>query len=502
MARRDVPAQPPSEGRASRLDLFYHPCTYQIFARYWMHELSRAAGRRLTLADVPDAALDHLADLGVDYVYLTGVFTLGEEGRRISREHAPFRADYDRSLPGWTEADVVGSPFAVARYAVDPAFGGDAALAELRRRLAARGIGLILDWVTNHVARDHHWMRERPEVFLRDPESGRVLEGRDPHFPPWPDTAQLDFRTRSARAASIEALMGVAGKCDGVRCDMAMLVLESVFCRTWAELPAPRASEEARGEFWAEAIDAVRREHPGFLFVAEVYWDLEWRLQMLGFDYTYDKALYDRLQHASAAAIRAHLGASADYQRRCVRFLENHDEARAAAAFAPDRHRAAAVIAATAPGMRFFHDGQIEGRRVRPNVHLARRAEESGGDTEAFYKALLAALRKPALRRGSFAQLMPRDGGPAPSGRDAFVAHRWDAPEGGVVVVVNYGTRRAQCRVALDLAGTAGRRLRLVDLLTREEYERDGDELQDPARGLYVDLPAYGAHLFEVVRVG
>lgn len=489
------------------LPAYQHPTLYQIFTRIWLDELSRAAGAPVTLATVPDAALDRLAALGVDLVYLMGVWTLGEEGPRISRENHAIRAELDLALPWRTDADVVGSPFAIARYEVHPAFGGDEALAALRARIAARGMGLVLDFVPNHLARDHHWVKERPACFLRG-NDGALLCGKDPYLPPWPDTAQLDLRLEVTRAALIEALRGVASRCDGVRCDMAMLVLDDVFRRTWALRPPAPGEPEGRREFWADAIDAVRREAPRFLFIAEAYWDLEWRLQLLGFDYTYDKSLYDRLSHASASAIRAHLGATADYQRRSVRFVENHDEPRIAAVLPPDRRKAATLIAATVPGMRFFHHGQIEGRVTRTSVHLARAAGEADdADCLAFHERLFAALRRPTLRGGNFAPLTPE--GP---GGDAFVAYRWDAPPGRafqgldapppapLVVIVNFSPARAACRVPLDLAGLAGRQVVLTDLMSGEAFPHDGDALVDTARGLGVALPPYGTHLFEIRR--
>jgi len=281
-----------------------------------------------------------------------------------------------------------------------------------------------------------------------------------------------------------------------VRCDMAMLVLPDVFRRTWGHLPRREGSTEAKGELWAEAIDAVRAEHPRFLFIAETYWDLEWRLQLLGFDYTYDKSMYDRLMHGSPQGVRAHLGASFDYQRRCARFLENHDEARVAAALPPDRRQAATVLLATAPGMRFFHEGQFEGRKTRTPVQLARRADEAlDRACYEFHERLLGAAKLPQIRRGTFALLTPH----TTSGSiESFVAYRWDAPEGAAVVVVNFGPARAECRIPLDIAGIAGRSVLLVDRLTGQEYRRNGDELTDGSKGLYVALPPYGTHVFEV----
>ncbi|EYF04361.1 alpha-amylase family glycosyl hydrolase [Chondromyces apiculatus] len=488
---------------------YEHPTTYEIFTRVWLDELSSAAGEPIDLASVPDAELDRLAGMGFDLVYLMGVWTLGDEGRRLSREMSDLREEHDRVLPGWTEDDVVGSPFAVARYAVSPAFGGDVALAALRERLRARGMRLILDFVPNHVARDHHWVKERPGCFMRDAQ-GALLAGKDPYFPPWKDTAQLDVRLVGTREAIVEALVGVAERCDGVRCDMAMLVLDEVFRKSWASVPPASGTSdasgasEATGELWAEAIEAVRRAHPHFLFIAEAYWDLEWRLQMLGFDYTYDKSFYDRLSHASAGSVRGHLAASPDYQRRSVRFVENHDEPRVAVVLPPDRRRAATVLVATVPGMRFFHHGQLEGRKLRAPLHLARlQAEPVDARCLRFHEALLAALQKPALRSGSFATLVAH--GPL---AEAFVAHRWDVVRPSevasgatpFVVVVNFSPARATCRVPLDLAGIGGRKVQIVDVLTGEARVWSGDELLDVNRGLPVEAPAYGVHLFEVRR--
>src|SRR4030095_2191368 len=104
-------------------------------------------------------------------------------------------------------------------------------------------------------------------------------------------------------------------QCAGVRCDMAMLVLPDVFERTWGVRAQP---------FWPDATRRVRERVPGFCFMAEGYCDLEWALQQQGFDYTYDKRLYDRLRDRHARPVREHLWAGLGYQDRMARFLENH----------------------------------------------------------------------------------------------------------------------------------------------------------------------------------
>ena len=144
---------------------------------------------------------------------------------------------------------------------------------------------------------------------------------------------------------------------------MAMLLLPEIFQRTWGITPEP---------FWPKATAAVHAKYPAFTFMAEVYWDLEWTLQQQGFAYCYDKRLYDRLRDGHAGPIRDHLLAGLDYQDKLARFLENHDEPRAASEFPWPQHQAAAIITFLSPGLRFFHQGQFEGARVRVPTHLCR----------------------------------------------------------------------------------------------------------------------------------
>jgi hypothetical protein len=289
----------------------------------------------------------------------------------------------------------------------------------------------------------------------------------------------------------IGELERIAGLCDGVRCDMAMLVLPEVFERTW---------DVRVRDFWPRAIERVRARAPEFRFMAEVYWDLEWTLQQQGFDYTYDKRLYDRLREGHARAVREHLHAGLDYQDRLARFLENHDEPRAAATFPLEIHRAAAVITFLAPGLRFFHQGQLEGRRKRISPHLARGPVEPADPAlERFYERMLAQLRRPVVREGDWRLL---DCAPAWEGNgsaDAVIAYAWQGPDGDrLLVTVNYAPHRSQCYVRLPFDDLAGRTWRLRDQLGDLVYDRHGDDLQ--TRGLYLDVPPWQASVFAMTR--
>jgi glycosidase len=289
------------------------------------------------------------------------------------------------TLPDLRDEDIAGSGFAITGYTVHTQLGGAAALARLRERLRQRGLRLLLDFVPNHTGLDHPWVEEHPEYYIpgteldlaRAPHNytwvkrqhGDLLlaHGRDPYFPGWPDTLQLNYGNPATQDAMLSELVQLAGQCDGVRCDMAMLVLPDVFERTWGISTQP---------FWPKATQRVRERVPDFCFMAEVYWGLEWTLQQQGFDYTYDKRLYDRLRDGHARPVREHFHAGLDYQTRLARFLENHDEPRAAATFSPEVHAAAAVITFLSPGLRFLHHGQFAGRKKRISPHLVRGPEE------------------------------------------------------------------------------------------------------------------------------
>lgn len=486
----------------------HHPLLYEINARTWLDGLSRQAGKPMTLADIDEATFDHFSACGFDWIWLLGVWRTGSASRAVSRSHAEWRKAFTEVLPDLTEDDISGSGFAIASYDVDPMLGGRVALDHFRTRLARHGIRLMLDFVANHTALDHPWVEAYPGFYVQgdggvlatEPHNYRrvrtasgshiMAHGRDPNLPGWPDTLQLNYGNATLQLAQGIELLAIAELCDGVRCDMAMLLLPDVFRRTWNIDMAP---------FWPAAIDGVRRSHPGFIFLAEAYWDLEWELQQQGFDYCYDKRLYDRLRGGDAQALRAHLAADASYQSRLARFLENHDEPRAAATFALPQHRAAAVITYLSPGLRFFHQGQLEGARVHVPVHLRRApTEQPNADIVAFYGRLLSVLDTgDAFRCGLWSPVAPQPAWPGNPTWNDFVSCIWHGHDDSRhVVAVNYSSHPAQCRLPLPFDDIQGRRFRLVDLMGDEEYVREGDELVSP--GLYLDLGPWHLNVFRL----
>lgn len=469
----------------------FYPSLYEVNTRVFLTSLSEALGRPAFLADVPDAELDRLAEKGFDWVWLLGIWQTGSAGPTLARSNPHWRREWQKMLPDLDESDICGSCFAITGYTVHERLGGKAPLADLRERLHRRGLRLMLDFIPNHTALDHPWAEERPDFYVRR-GSGRMAHGRDPNFPEWPDTLQLDYGNPALQEAMIGELLKVAGMCDGARCDMAMLILPEVFERTWGIAAKP---------FWPGAIDRVREDFPDFLFLAEVYWDLEWALQQQGFDYAYDKRLYDRLRDGSARSVREHLRAGRDFQSRLARFMENHDEPRAASLFAPGKHRAAALVTFLSPGLRLFHQGQLEGFKKHVPGELCRGPlEPTDPELGRFYEALLRVLKGRTVREGKWQLLEPVPAWEGNSTWDKFIAFAWHSAEGERIwVTVNYAPHRGQCYIRLPSPDFGGRKWRLTDLLGPARFEREGSELL--SSGLYLDLPEWGHHVFDV-RLG
>jgi len=482
---------------------------YQINTRVWLTELSKSTGRAATLDDIPDHELDKFKDAGFDWIWFLSVWQTGKEGQQISRKNEGWRKEFLETLPDLKEEDIAGSGFAITAYKVSEQLGGDAALERLRSRLKERGLKLMLDFVPNHMAPDHPWINDHPDFFIRGDESKLAKEpanyvrvapgneqvifahGRDPYFDGWPDTLQLNYGNPLLQEAMTAELVRIASQCDGVRCDMAMLVLPEVFQRTWGVKCKP---------FWPDAIRKVREANSGFCFLAEVYWDMEWSMIQQGFDYAYDKRLYDRLKEGQSKPVREHLFAGIDYQRHMARFLENHDEPRVASVFSTGKHEAAAIVTFLSPGLRFFHQGQFTGRKKRISPHLVRGPEETVNEgLEMFYKKLLGILQRPVLRKGHWQQLNCLQAWESNRTFENYIAFSWKGEEDErIIAVANYSHQRGQCYIRFPFDDMGSGTLILQDLLNGSRFERLGEDLL--VKGLYIDEPGWKTYVFNISK--
>lgn len=437
-----------------------HPVLHQLNTRVYLTARGRELGRRATIADLPDALLDQYAASGIDILWLLSVWRTGEKSRRISRTNGEWLAEFRHTLPDLQIDDIAGSGFAIAEYRVADELGGPEELAELRRRLAERGIRLMLDFVPNHMGLDHPWLDTHPEFFVRgtshdlhqeprnffayEPGGQIFAHGRDPYFPGWPDTVQLDYSNSALQERMRAELLSIAAQCGGVRCDMAMLIDPSIFERTWGR---------PMSDFWAPAIRAVKEAYPDFVFMAEVYWDMESQLHAAGFDFCYDKRLYDRLRERDFSGVRGHLRAEVSYQSRLARFLENHDEPRVADTFPLARHIPAAAVTFLSPGLRFFHEGQAQGRRARISPHLVRAPQESENSaTQALYSKLLGLLRDPIFRAGDWELLEVSRAWEENWSADCLLAWRWRLADRVVLCIANLADHEAQGKIHIPAA--------------------------------------------------
>lgn len=487
------------------------PFIYQINTWVWLNALSQQHGRTITLSDVPDDVLDELAALNVDAIWLMGVWQRSEAVRASALNYTH---EYRPVLTDLTEDDVIGSAYAIGAYEVDERIGGREGLAALRERLRARGLLLILDYVPNHVAVDHPWVTDQPEYLVRgtaesyqenegmffavgnghgdengNGENGAyyVAHGRDPYFPGWIDTAQVNAYSPIYRAAARETLLNIADQCDGVRCDMAMLVTNDIFGMTWGAFLEEAAPEI---EFWEEIIPAVRADYPDFQFIAEVYWDMEHILQQQGFDFTYDKLMYDRLVEGDALRIRQHLEGDAAYQARTVHFIENHDEPRAADQFGVEKSRAAAVLICTTPGAVLLHDGQFVARKIKLPVQIGRGPDEPHNRAlKTFYDRLLYEVRDPIYTGGEWRLLETSSPYADHDTSHNLLAYCWRAEDAFRLIVVNITPQWSGAVIRLDWPELAGEHWRLADLLSGNCRYAKGDDLAEA--GLTLELEPF-----------
>jgi glycosidase len=416
---------------------------------------------------ITDAELAELSQLGFDAVWMMGVWRISEGAITISKI---------------TSEDYEGSPYAVPVYEINRDLGGSSKFARLVKRARNAGLSVIVDFVSNHMAVDSPWITQRADLFVRSDTTARtqttnefflarsgeaIAFGRDPYFAPWNDTAQLDYSNGVLRTKMIEELKRISQVADGVRCDMAMLVLRDCFRQLWYPLlPQSSFDERMPGEFWDQAIGEIKQISPDFTFIAEAYWDKERQLRALGFDLCYEKKLYDALVGHDLPRIVESLERGSDALRGSLYFIENHDEPRAASVFGKSDNLAAVALLLSIPGSVLIHEGQMEGKHERLPVQRIKPLTQEAPDfaLREAYVHLLRITRDDVFRRGDFQLFDPRVYGAIGfirKDRDRVVAYL------GQISDAWHRFNSAQMDVS-DLARAVGAQsqLRLTNLLT------------------------------------
>ncbi|WP_371802076.1 alpha-amylase family glycosyl hydrolase [Candidatus Lokiarchaeum ossiferum] len=424
-----------------------HPLIYEINTWPWLKDLSNQYGVQIFLDNLPEEIIiQELASY--DAIWLMGIWERSPQGQKIAQTHPGLQKEYQRVLKDLKEEDIVGSPYAIYNYHVDPQIGTDAGLQSLAKRLHEHGIKIIVDFVPNHLACDHKWQQNHPEYFIQGTEfdlkeepktffkseNGIFAHGKDPYFDAWTDTLQFNAFSQEMRNEVKKLLKWIATFADGVRCDMAMLLNTNIFQRTWTT----KAKYPLVQEYWKEIVTDVKQKYPNFIFIAEVYWDLEWELQQLGFDFCYDKLLYDRLRQGNIDSIKGHLKADLNYQTKLVRFIENHDESRAFEIFGPKKSKLLATFLYTLPGARLLHQGQRQGRKIKIPVQLGRIPNEINQTwLDEYYGTLIDLNLFDLSSEGSWRQIST-DLLSNQMELYPIIAYYWDFPSKIILVLCNF----------------------------------------------------------------
>lgn len=484
-----------------------NPKLYEINIRVWIKRFGPTA----KISDIPKDYWLRLKGKGIDFVRLMGIWKTCRANIDSTCFTPELVKQYNAALKDWTKNDVIGSPHAIDEYRVNPDLGTEEDVIQLKKILNEIGIALILDFVPNHFGSTSEILKNHPEIFLTVSEEIYRAEphtyftvpehpglyfahGRDPFFPAWSDTAQVNYFNPSARDFMAGTLQRISNFCDGVRCSMAMLILNNIFGNTWRGAADPDKYPENSEEFWTMAIKDIKMFNPGFLFVAETYWNLEKTMQGLGFDYTSDKVLYDKLKNNSASEIKGHLTADLTMQQKSVRFIEKSEEERAIKTFGHDKSMAAAVITATIPGLMLYQDGQWEGKNNKIPLQLGREGKsQPHPKIVKFYEKLLKITGDRVFKDGIWNLLACNKAWDDNNTNVNMLSWRWKLGIRNTVVVVNYSDINSQCRLKFDV-NIGDDRILLNDLMGDKIYVRAIDEFLE--KGLFIDLPSYQSHVF------
>ena len=491
--------------------MLLNPKLYEINTRVWIKQFEKGT----TLSNIPFHIFENYAEKGIDAVWLLGIWKTCPGLINKCCFTSDLISSYNKALPDWKKEDVIGSPFAIDDYDVNPALGNFSELKLLKKRLNEIGIKLILDFIPNHFGAESKLIKSNPGIFIQadkellsnDPHTFFETEsdhdkifahGRDPLFPAWTDTIQVNYYCKDAREFMFNKLLLLTEYCDGVRCDMAMLQLNNVFENTWLGVLNKTNFNKPHDEFWKIAIEKVKTKSPDFIFIAEAYWNLEWNLQQLGFDFTYDKTLTDRISANDVQSVKAHLMADNQFQRQSVRFIENHDEQRAVEKFGVKQSIAASVLISTIQGMKLYYDGQFVGKKTKLPVQLGRSSNEKISESvEKHYTKLFSIINFEIFKKGEWKYL---DTLPVAENNYSFenlFAWQWKLNEDSRLVIINYSNSTAQCRLKFDLI-TSKKEIKLFDLLNDIDYLRSVEEIKNI--GLFIELKSYHRHIFSFVN--
>ncbi|KAH0786433.1 alpha-amylase family protein [Histomonas meleagridis] len=480
-----------------------NPRLLEVSTRPYLYLLTQKYGKSITkLRDIPTQEFDDMQSKGYEWVWFMGVWQLGDYGVQHDRTDEGLRQSYNSVLPGWTEEDVIGSPYCIVSYTCNSEIGTDEDLTWLRQQLNKRGMKLMLDYVPNHSAIDAPEVTTTPSFYIRCPQgetpdpniyiSNGIAYGCGEWCSPWTDVAQFNYMDTEFRNSRIQVLKKIASLSDGCRCDMAHLILNDKFWSYWQRQLEAYGYTKQSTEFWADAISAVKAEYPNFIFMAESYGDVLHTLHNCGFDYTYDKDLLDNLRDGNVWQFKQTVyNTDLSYKKRLAHFTENHDEPRSIANMGGNVERADAAAAAllTLPGLRFFFQNQNDGLTKKLDVHLRRAVSESpNSKVQYFYNKLYSILNMEALKTGDFTMQTI-------TGSDTILTWKWVKGDSHVLVTVNFSPNQSGGYIICSDAPLSGSTIPVKEMINDVVYDRDPNEMR--SNGLFVLLDGYQVQIFE-----
>jgi len=441
------------------------PIIFEINTVTWLNELKNKYQVSIDLASIPSLELEKISKLDIDAVWLMGVWQRSPIGRDINLKDDVLIDSIKANQSTYSETSIIGSAYSISGYQVDARMGGDSALAILKTQLNKLGIKLILDFVPNHVAIDNPWTKSNPEYFIHgtanelDIHSDAFIRvgdqiyalGKDPNYPAWNDVVQLNIFNDQLVKRLIELVGHLMKMCDGIRCDMAILLLNNVFKNTWGNYL--KDVEPPTQEFWRLLIDFVKKNNPDFCLIAECYWNKQEELIKLGFDYCYDKDYYDSLKTKDVKSLISNLSKPLDFQQHLLRFIENHDEPRAASVFNYEQHKLAALLLMTSPGAKLYYMGQFEGFSHFTPVHTSEAATDKPDlMISDFYDSLRQKLKQSVSYVNGWQLLKPESeiSIMAKSTNEVIVFY-WFNQSGHYLSLANFSSRRKRFKVILPI---------------------------------------------------
>ncbi len=477
-----------------------YPSILELHTKIWLETLSSEYGRKINFDCFPEEEIRKIQESPFDGFWLMGIWKRSLEARKKAQNCTGLITAGNELLQGFDpQKDIDASAYSIPEYTIESSFGTREGFLGFKKKIEPKKI--ILDFVPNHTSRDSSLILQKPWIFMEGDESlliqgeaflknGKIIAmGKDPNFPAWNDTAQLDYSKVETREVMTESLKSITELCDGVRCDMAMLVTNDVFSRTWNK------TMETPEEFWKKAVAEVKHLKEEFLFIAEVYWGMEWELQQQGFDYAYDKTLYDRLKYGENEAVFGHFHAEKVFYQKLVRFLENHDEERASSVFKNGNLFSASILTYLLPGMRLFYEGQAEGRKRRSPIQFTRWPEEkSDPETFLFFQKMLNLIAEEALHEGRWTLLKIYS--PEEQGFSGVFSFQWSYKDVDILAVVNNTPFHKSGFSILEKIHAEEGTIFFKDVFSDKVWEREKESVMDS--GLYFELEP---HEFKIYKV-